>query len=121
MAGSTAGAIWVVAETNADGSLAKSSTEVATLARTLAATTIPTAARLGVSVQPEALTTGLVVLGAAATCMDGSRRLGGALALALACLCRYDAWPAAATFGALCAVDAIRVRDGERRTLGAQQ
>jgi electron transfer flavoprotein alpha subunit len=35
MAGST-GTIWVVAETNADGSLAKSSTEVATLARTLA-------------------------------------------------------------------------------------
>src|SRR6202008_4947514 len=30
------GAIWVIAETNADGSLAKSSTEVATLARTLA-------------------------------------------------------------------------------------
>jgi electron transfer flavoprotein alpha subunit len=30
------GAIWVVAETNADGSLAKSSTEIATLARTLA-------------------------------------------------------------------------------------
>ena len=31
-----AGTIWMVAETNADGSLAKSSTEVATLARTLA-------------------------------------------------------------------------------------
>ena len=35
MAGA-AGTIWVIAETNADGSLAKSSTEVATLARSLA-------------------------------------------------------------------------------------
>ena len=32
---SGAGAIWVVAETNADGTLAKSSTEVATVARNL--------------------------------------------------------------------------------------
>jgi electron transfer flavoprotein alpha subunit len=36
MAGST-GAVWVIAEVGADGSLAKSSTEVATLARSLAA------------------------------------------------------------------------------------
>ena len=35
--GAGAGAIWVIAETNPDGTLAKSSTEVATLARNLAA------------------------------------------------------------------------------------
>ena len=36
MAAAGAGSIWVVAETNADGSLAKTSTELATLARSLA-------------------------------------------------------------------------------------
>jgi electron transfer flavoprotein alpha subunit len=51
MAGST-GAIWVIAETNADGSLAKSSAEVATLARTLAADAATETVGLVVSAEP---------------------------------------------------------------------
>jgi electron transfer flavoprotein alpha subunit len=53
MAGSK-GAIWVIAETNADGSLAKSSTEVATLARTLADAAGTTAAGLVIAADPKA-------------------------------------------------------------------
>jgi len=49
-----AGAIWVIAETNADGSLAKSSTEVATLARTLAAAAGGSAAGIVVAKDPKA-------------------------------------------------------------------
>jgi electron transfer flavoprotein alpha subunit len=48
------GAIWVVAETNADGSLAKSSTEVATLARTLADAAGTAAAGLVIAADPKA-------------------------------------------------------------------
>jgi electron transfer flavoprotein alpha subunit len=48
------GAIWVIAETNADGSLAKSSTEVATLARTLADAAGTTAAGLLIAADPKA-------------------------------------------------------------------
>ena len=53
MAGS-GGTIWVVAETNADGSLAKSSTEVATLARTLADAAKGDAAGIVVAADPKA-------------------------------------------------------------------
>jgi len=53
MAGAT-GVIWVVAETNADGSLAKSSTEVATLARTLAEAAGGSAAGIVVAADPKA-------------------------------------------------------------------
>ncbi|HEX3265558.1 MAG TPA: electron transfer flavoprotein subunit alpha/FixB family protein, partial [Candidatus Limnocylindrales bacterium] len=49
-----AGTIWVVAETNADGSLAKSSTEVATLARTLAEGAGGDAAGIVVAADPKA-------------------------------------------------------------------
>jgi electron transfer flavoprotein alpha subunit len=52
MAGPT-GAIWVIAETNADGSLAKSSTEVATLARALAEAAGTTAAAIVVAADPK--------------------------------------------------------------------
>ncbi|HET7170164.1 MAG TPA: hypothetical protein VFI18_00850, partial [Gaiellales bacterium] len=56
MAGSTGaqGAIWVIAETNADGSLAKSSAEVATLARTLADAAGATSAGIVVAADPAA-------------------------------------------------------------------
>jgi len=47
-----AGAVWVVAETNADGSLAKSSSEVATLARALADEAGTTAAGIVVAADP---------------------------------------------------------------------
>ena len=53
MAGSS-GAIWVVAEVGADGSLAKSSTEVATLARTLAEAAGASAAGIVVAADPAA-------------------------------------------------------------------
>ena len=53
MAGSGA-TIWVIAETNADGSLAKSSTEVATLARTLAEAAKGDAAGIVVAADPKA-------------------------------------------------------------------
>jgi electron transfer flavoprotein alpha subunit len=48
------GAIWVVAEANADGSLAKSSSEVATLARTLADAAGTSAAGIVVAADPAA-------------------------------------------------------------------
>ena len=47
-----AGTIWIVAETNADGSLAKSSSEVATLARTLAEAAGGDAAGIVVAADP---------------------------------------------------------------------
>ncbi|NJD29710.1 MAG: electron transfer flavoprotein subunit alpha/FixB family protein [Chloroflexi bacterium] len=47
-----AGTIWVVAETNADGSLAKISTEIATLARSLAEASGTTAAGIVVAPDP---------------------------------------------------------------------
>jgi len=50
----TSGTIWVVAETNADGSLAKSSAEVATLARTLADAAKGPAAGIVVAAKPKA-------------------------------------------------------------------
>ena len=50
----TTGTIWVVAETNADGSLAKSSAEVATLARTLAEAAKATATGIVVAAKPKA-------------------------------------------------------------------
>ncbi len=53
MAGA-AGTIWVIAETNADGSLARSSTEVATLARTLAEAAGAEAAGIVVAADPKA-------------------------------------------------------------------
>ncbi len=48
------GPIWVIAETNADGSLAKSSSEVATLARNLAEEAGTTAAGIVVAADPTA-------------------------------------------------------------------
>jgi electron transfer flavoprotein alpha subunit len=48
-----AGTIWVLAETNADGTLAKSSTEVATLARTLAEAAGGSAAGIVVAADPQ--------------------------------------------------------------------
>jgi electron transfer flavoprotein alpha subunit len=48
------GTIWVIAEANADGSLAKSSTEVATLARTLAEAAGVSAAGIVVAADPKA-------------------------------------------------------------------
>jgi hypothetical protein len=77
---------------------------VGALLAAIIASAVVTSALLGASFQPEALTSGLVVLGAAAaTRLDGSRPILGATALAAACLCRYEAWPAGAAFAAFCA------------------
>jgi hypothetical protein len=79
----------------------------------LVASVLPTSVHLCVSFQPEALAAGLVVLGAAAAGAPGPRRIAGAAALAAACLCRYEAWPAAAAFAACAAKDAfVGVVDG---------
>ncbi|HYL40999.1 MAG TPA: hypothetical protein VET90_06805, partial [Candidatus Binatus sp.] len=53
-AGTPQGSIWVVAETNADGSLAKGSAELATLARSLAEAAGVSAAGLVVAADPAA-------------------------------------------------------------------
>jgi hypothetical protein len=79
---------------------------------------LPTAAKLGVSFQPEALTAGLVVFAAATTQVDGRWRLAGGLALVAAPLSRYEAWPAAAAFAGFCLWDALRGR-GDRRSAAA--
>lgn len=76
---------------------------------------LPTAGRLGVTFQPEALTAGLVVFAAATTQVDGRARLAGGAALVAATLSRYEAWPVAAAFAALCLLDARR----SERTRGA--
>jgi hypothetical protein len=68
----------------------------------------PTAARLGVSTQPEALAAGLVLVGAAAIRLGGRRRVAGAAALCAASLCRYEAWAAAAVFALMTGLDAMR-------------
>jgi electron transfer flavoprotein alpha subunit len=47
------GAVWIVAETNADGTLARSSTEIATLARTLADAAGGSAAAIVVAADPK--------------------------------------------------------------------
>jgi hypothetical protein len=77
----------------------------------LGASVFSWSAWLGATSLPEAPTAGLVVLGmAAASTNDPRRRLVGASALALACLCRYEAWPVAVVFCVLTAVDARRER-----------
>jgi hypothetical protein len=71
----------------------------------------PYAAWLGAATVPESLTAGLTTLGATSLAStDGRRRIWGALALSLACLSRYEAWPAAAVFGCVCLWDAKRAR-----------
>ena len=86
----------------------------AVLAAVIATGTL-TAARLGVCPQPEALTAGFVTLGAAASLMDGSRRVAGAVALLAASLCRYEAWAAAALFAGFAVWDAAHAPSPEHR------
>jgi hypothetical protein len=72
---------------------------------------LPYAAWLGVAAVPEGPTAALMLFGAAcAARAETSRRLLGALALGVACLSRYEAWPAAIAFAALCTWDAGRAR-----------
>jgi hypothetical protein len=78
----------------------------AAFAGVVLAAAIPTAARLGVSFQPEALTAGLLLYAASTLSKRGRERLFGGLALGAATLCRYEPWPAALVFAAYCALDA---------------
>jgi hypothetical protein len=80
----------------------------AAIASAVIAAVLPTAARLGVSFQPEALTAGLVVFGASTLSKAGRERVLGGLALGAATLCRYEAWPAALAFALLCGIAAVR-------------
>jgi hypothetical protein len=82
--------------------------ENAAVLAAVAALLLPTAAFLGASMQPEVLTAALVVLAAATTTVDDSRRVLGGAALLLATLSRYEAWPVAGAFAALCLLDARR-------------
>jgi len=70
------------------------------------ATSAPWSAWLGVATVPEALTAALTAAAAASICHARMRVLGS-LALLVACLSRYEAWPVAATFSAACIVAAI--------------
>lgn len=81
------------------------------LAGALMASALPYAAWLGVATVPDGPTAALIVVGAAAAASEiGARRVLGALALAAACLSRYEAWPVAAGFALFMAWDAARGR-----------
>jgi hypothetical protein len=82
--------------------------ERAAIASAVIGAALPTAARLGVSFQPEALTAGLVVFGASTLTKTGRERVLGGIALGAATLCRYEAWPAALVFAIYCAIDVVR-------------
>jgi hypothetical protein len=87
----------------------------AALLGALLATALPWSARLGVATVPELPAAALSVVGlASASDARASRRLAGALALCAATLCRYEPWPLAAGFAALCLLDAARGRGGSR-------
>lgn len=71
----------------------------------------PWHAWLGAATVPEALTSGLIVFGALGTLQPGRRKILGGVALSLACLSRYEAWPFAFVFTGYAALDAVRKRD----------
>jgi hypothetical protein len=86
----------------------------------IAASVFPWSARLGVATVPELFTAALSVLAMAALATREPRKrwIGGA-AICAAALSRYEAWPIAIGFAALCGLDAARAREGRRALLGA--
>lgn len=76
----------------------------------LLACAFPYAAWLGVATIPDYPTAALILLGVAGAAAAPRRRLVAALALAAACLSRYEAWPVAAAFALFAAWDATRRR-----------
>jgi hypothetical protein len=75
------------------------------------ATMFSWSAVLGVATVPELPTAALTLLGVAALWAPearDTRRRWGAAALTVATLSRYEAWPVAAVFAVVCAVDAVR-------------
>ncbi len=78
----------------------------------LVAALFPWSAWLGAAPVPELPTAALCVLATAALGTSETRvRLLGAVAVASACLCRYEAWPIALVFAAFSAWDAYRSRN----------
>lgn len=83
----------------------------AAAAGAVVAAIFPWSARLGVATVPELPTAALLLLAAASLAgHDPRRRLLGGAALLAATLSRYEAWPVAAVFAALCLADAARAR-----------
>jgi 4-amino-4-deoxy-L-arabinose transferase-like glycosyltransferase len=80
------------------------------------AAVFPWSARLGVATVPELMTAALTLLGVAAIASPknmtqrSKRLLAGGAALAMASLSRYEAWPVAAAFALLTAIEAARTR-----------
>lgn len=77
----------------------------------LIAAVIPWSARLGVAAVPELPVAAAIVVAAASTApgWTPSRRLAGGLALAAACLARYEPWLVAVPFAVLTLLDARAV------------
>jgi hypothetical protein len=90
----------------------------AAAAGAVVAAVFPWSARLGVATVPELPAAALTLLAMAALApqedagVRGTRRLLGAAALVAATLSRYEAWPVAILFAAVCLVDAVRERSG---------
>lgn len=70
----------------------------------------PWSAWLGIATVPEALCACLIAAGA--LCSTGRAVLWGGLALLIASLSRYEAWPVAASFAAICVASAARAPGG---------
>jgi len=90
----------------------------AALAGTVIAALFPWSARLGVATVPELPTAALMLLAMASLVgpISPARRLAGGVALLAATLSRYEAWPVAAAFALLCALDALNTK--KRRATG---
>jgi 4-amino-4-deoxy-L-arabinose transferase-like glycosyltransferase len=80
------------------------------VAGTVLATVLPWSARLGVATVPELLAASCTVFAVASMAAGGTpiRRLAGAVALAAACLSRYEPWFVVAPFAVFTVGDAVR-------------
>lgn len=87
------------------------------LAGALIASIFPYSAYLGAAVVPELPTAALTVFAVATLAPPGRHRTLGALACALACASRYEAWPVGAVFVTCCLLDARRSK--EQRFIGS--
>jgi hypothetical protein len=95
------------------------SRRAASLGATIASV-VPHSAWLGVAMVPELPVAACTLLGmAGASSREPYRVLAGGVALFIATLGRYEAWPVAAVFSALVLVDAIRTRSGWRALAAA--
>ena len=85
------------------------------IAASIVAAAMPWGMQLAVATVPEAPAAACAAAGAIALSSTSSRiRVVGALALLSSCWSRYDAWPIAAAFAALCLVDARRAAGADR-------